>query len=514
MPFRHRWWARGDVNGFFALAVDNLALLVGMAGILTGVFGLPAQIVVGRMVPGTAAGVLVGDLLYTWLALRLARRERRQDVCAMPLGIDAPSMFALSFGVVGPAFAATHDAEVAWRVGMAVLAIMGVAKIAVSFAGDLVRRLLPRTALLGALAAVAVALIMFFPLVRILAEPVGGLVALGVVLLTLVGGLRTPAGLPAVMVSVGAGLAAYALAVALGYHPPPLPSVPAAGAAIPWPSLRWLEGLPLALPFLPLALPVALATVVGGIDNTESAAAAGDSYRTRDILLVEGVATLAAAFCGGVIQNTPYIGHGAYKRMGSRAAYTLAAGLAIGIGAASGAIGALIGVLPESVVVPILVFVGLEMGVQAMQCAPPRHLRALVLAMVPVLANLVNIELGTVLGAAGIDPARLPAETQRGLQALSMLGNGFIVSAMLWATWLIWLIDGRLRACAGLCAAAAVLVLFGVIHSPHRDGSLLLPWHEVPAPVAALAAGYALLALLCLGAARWGRRDETLIIPA
>ena len=110
-PFQYRWFARGDINGFFALAIDNIALLVGMSGILIGIFHMPPAIVLGRMVPGTAAGVLVGDLLYCWLAWRLAQRESRHDVCAMPLGIDTPSMFALSFGVVGPAYLASGDAE-------------------------------------------------------------------------------------------------------------------------------------------------------------------------------------------------------------------------------------------------------------------------------------------------------------------------------------------------------------------------------------------------------------------
>ena len=89
--------------------------------------------------------------------------------------------------------------------------------------------------------------------------------------------------------------------------------------ALPWPTLAWLDALDQA-GYLPLALPFALATVVGGIDNTESAIAAGDEYRTRDILLTEAVATIAAGCCGGVIQNTPYIGHPAYKAMGARAA--------------------------------------------------------------------------------------------------------------------------------------------------------------------------------------------------
>ena len=495
---RYRWAARGDINGFFALSIDNLALLVSMSGILIGVFGMPADVVLGRMVPGTAVGVLIGDAIYTWLAFRLARKERRHDVCAMPLGIDTPSMFALSFGVVGPAFLITKDGMKAWQIGMAVLAIMGVAKVIAAFFGDAIRRMLPRTALLGAISAVGVALIMFFPFGKIMAEPIGGFVALGVVLLTLVGGVRLPWNVPAVIASVLAGLAAYWLAKLMGYVPPAIPVTGGAfGIHFPWPTLGFLEGLDLAWQFVPLAIPAAFLTVVGGIDVTESAALAGDRYSTRTILLVEGLATLGAALCGGVVQNTPYIGHPAYKRMGSRAAYTLATGLFIAVGAATGLIGILISALPESIVVPILVYVGLEMSAQAVHESEPKHVKAIALALIPVIANLVNIEMGGLIGAARIDVAALAPDVQRNLVVLTMLGNGFIVTAMIWATWLVWIIDRRLIAAAWLSLIAAALTLVGLIHSPFSDGRLFVPDGSTPKLVFALAAGYVLLGALC-----------------
>ena len=498
--FRYRAFARGDVNGFFALAVDNLAMLVAMSGILIGVFRMPGDIVLGRMLPGTALGVLVGDLLYATLAWRLARRERRQDVCAMPLGIDTPSLFALTFGVIGPVHAMTGDAHRAWVVGMAVMVVMGAAKIVAAFAGDAIRRGVPRTALLAALSGVALVLILYFPWVKIVAEPVGGMVALGVVLVSLVGKVRLPREFPSVLVALLAGWAAYAIATHAGYEPPPLPAVgTTVGLALPWPSLAFVDGLAQALVYLPLALPVALATVIGGIDNTESAAAAGDRYATRDIILVEGAATLVAGVCGGVIQTTPYIGHPAYKRMGCRAGYAVATGVAIGAGTALGLTGVLIAHVPESVVVPVLVFVGLEMAEQAMATAEPRHLKAVALAAVPVVASLVTIETGALIGAAGIDVASLPSDLRRGLAAGTMLGNGFIVTAMLWATWLIDVIDGRLGRAALVAGIGAVLTPFGLIHSPFADGRWIAPWGEdIPRAAVALALGYALLAACCL----------------
>ena len=118
--------------------------------------------------------------------------------------------------------------------------------------------------------------------------------------------------------------------------------------------------------YLPLALPFAILTVIGGINVTESARIAGDDYNTRDILLTEAIATLIAGVCGGVSQSTPYIGHPAYKAMGGRAGYTLATGLFIGLGGMLGYIAFMADALPKPALAPILVFVALDITEQSL----------------------------------------------------------------------------------------------------------------------------------------------------
>ena len=51
-------------------------------------------------------GVLVGDLIFTVMAFRLARKTGRSDVTAMPLGLDTPSTFGAVFLIIGPAYKA------------------------------------------------------------------------------------------------------------------------------------------------------------------------------------------------------------------------------------------------------------------------------------------------------------------------------------------------------------------------------------------------------------------------
>jgi AGZA family xanthine/uracil permease-like MFS transporter len=497
-----RWWTPGDWSAFFGLALDNLSLFVILSGLLIGVFGFPSDLVLRVMVPGTALGVLVGDLAYTWLAVRLMRRTGRSDVTAMPFGIDTPSLFGMVFGVLGPAMLLTRDPILAWKIGMGVTVAMGVIKLGLAFAGDWVRRLVPRAALLGSIAGVAVLLIAFLPALRIFADPLVGVVSLTVVLVTLVGGRRLPGGVPGALAAVLAGSAIFwgrwALAAVGGAAPSPVLALGTLGLALPVPTLAWLDALDALLPYLPLAVPFALATVVGGIDNTESAIVAGDEYRTRDILLTEALATIAAGCCGGVVQNTPYIGHPAYKAMGARAGYTLATGLLIGVGAAIGVVALLVRLLPDAAVAPILVFVGLQITAQAFLASPSRHAPAVALAFLPAVAALVLIEGNMLLSAAGKSPADLAGEGRAVWSALLVLGNGFILTALLWGAALVAIIEERLRVAGAVLAIAAAATLFGLIHSPLPDGAVFWPWAVASSAPHTLAAAYGVAGSLLL----------------
>jgi len=496
-----RWLAAGDVNGFLGLALDNTTVLVIFSTLLIGVFGFPTDLVLRRMLPGTALGVLLGDLAYTVMAVRLMRRSGRDDVTAMPFGIDTPTMFAMVFAVLGPVKLATGDPVLAWKVAMAVTLAIGVAKCGLAFAGDWVRRVVPRAALLGSIAGVAILLIAFLPMLKIVRDPLVGLVALFVLLLGLLGGVRMPFGAPAAFASVLAGGAVFWLRAALGGGGQPPPAMSAGFAlALPWPTLAWAGAFDIALPYLSIALPFALLTIIGGIDNTESALAAGDEYRTRDILLVEAAATVVTALCGGVIQNTPYIGHPAYKAMGARAGYTLATGLVIGVGAAVGALAVLVGLLPEAAVAPILVFVGLEITAQAFLASPARHGAAVALTFVPVAAAVVLIELGGMLSALGASAARLAGEAAATYQSLVVLGNGFILTAVLWGSALVFVIERRPGAVAVVFAVTSLATLCGLVHSPLPTGAVFWPW-TAAAPMhvtAPLAGAYGVLAAVAL----------------
>lgn len=490
----YRWAQTGDINAFFGLMLDNIAGLLLMVGLLTG-FGFPADFAVSRMVPGTALGVLVGDLAFFYLAFRLARQTGRSDITAMPLGLDTPSTFGIVLFVLGPSFlqgqamglTETEAAYRTWHIGIWCIVMSGLLKFALSPFTEWVRRVVPRAGLLGSLAAIALVLISFLPLMEILGHPLPGMLALVIVLSTLVARIplpgRTPGTLGALVV---AGIVFYLMCTVPGSgyefpHPP---------EHVQWFPTQWMEAWEFewfhsfndAIAYLPIAFPFAIATVIGGIDCTESAAAAGDNYDTRTVIAVEAFATLIAGFSGGVIQTTPYIGHPAYKAMGGRAAYTLGTALLVGSAGLVGYFAWLNAYIPAPAVYPILVFVGLEITAQSFLATPRRHYTAVALACLPALAFLAMNLPGRIFGdealrSAGISPDNLQdGVLVHNIKTMSMLSSGFILTSLLWAWALAATIDRRLVVASKVMLLAAILTLFGVMHSPLAGNRLFVPF--------------------------------------
>ncbi len=478
------WAQRGDVNAFFGLMLDNIGVMILMGSLLVGAFNMPRDFVLTRMIPGTAVGVLFGDLIYTMMAFRLARRTRRSDVTAMPLGLDTPSTFGTVFLIIGPAYQeamkrgldATSAARHAWFIGITMLFASGIFKIACAPFSGWIRRNVPRAGLLGSLAAIALVLISFLPLLDIAAHPVAGLVGMGLILATLTAKWQFPREFPGALGAVMIGCLIYYGLYFVGWGPGPgggeetSPSL-AMRAVLPVPIQDWLawcgDAGREAVRYLPVAIPLALATVVGGIDCTESAASVGDDYPTGQIIAAEGFATLVGGLFGGVIQSTPYIGHPAYKAMGARSAYTLATALFIGAAGIFGFFDWIFFFIPKAVIFPILIFVGLEITAQSFHATSVRHYPAVALACVPALAYLAVLSYKQLLPE--LKPfAELQPSTQHWIQTVTVLagGGGFIVTSLLWATALAHLIDGQIRPVVATLLIAAVFSWFGIIHSP------------------------------------------------
>ena len=162
------FWVAGDWNAFFGLGTNSLLNILVLSGLLLGVIQMPGEIVFGRIVPAVGLMLFLSNIYYAFMARRLALKEGRSDVTAMPAGPSVPHMFIVVFVIMLPVKIATGDPVLAWQVGLAWAFIEGLVNLSGAFIAPFIRKLTPRAALLGTLAGVSIAFIALRPGMQIL----------------------------------------------------------------------------------------------------------------------------------------------------------------------------------------------------------------------------------------------------------------------------------------------------------------------------------------------------------
>ncbi|MEA2064157.1 MAG: NCS2 family permease [Gemmatimonadota bacterium] len=478
--FRLPYLVRGDIDGFFGLIVDNLVQFLVVSSLLTGIYGMPAEIVFGRIFPGAALSLLLGNAFYTWQARRLAVREHRDDVCALPYGINTPSMYAFVFFIIGPVWAANRGqlgdeaaARLAWHVCLAAGFLSGVLEFAGAAVGAWVRRVTPRAALLATLSGIAISLISMPFVIHMFSRPLLCFIPLAIILACYLGRLRLPLGIPGGLAAVVAGAA---LAWAGGIMDTVAVRASVDGIGLCLPRLMVVEILTdmdfrVLVNALPIIVPMGLMNALGTLQNIESAEAAGDSYRVGSTMAVNGLGTITGALFGSCFPTTVYIGHPGWKALGARSGYSLLNGLVVTLLCLSGALGVLVSLVPPESVYPILLYIGLVICSQAFSSTEERHYPAVCVGLIPGIAAwglmLVGFSL-TVASGGGFDLSVIETFRQMlnfDLQGLMNLAGGFLFSAMFLTAITVYFIDHDFGRVVIWSMVAAAFAFFGLIHS-------------------------------------------------
>jgi adenine/guanine/hypoxanthine permease len=467
----HHWFVRGDIDGFFGLFIDNLLQLMLIVVLCQAVCGFPATLLTQRILPGAAVSILLGNLFYTWQANQLMRKTGRNDVTALPYGINTPSLFAYIFLIMGPIYQDTKNATLAWQVGLFACLLSGVMEIAGAFAGDWVRRYTPRAALLSALAGVALTFIAMGFVFQIFAAPVLALLPMMIILTSYASGVRFPWGLPGGLAAVliGVGLAWMLRLVGLPFFTPSSEPL-ALGLYPPVPVLGDLFSLlttPLAWHYLAVIFPMGLFNLVGSLQNLESAEVAGDRYETKPSLLINGIGSIVAALSGSPFPTTIYIGHPAWKTMGARAGYSALNGVVIGLLCLVGGVTLVLRVVPLEATLGILLWIGVIMTAQAFQEVPKRHALAVTVGLIPSLAAWALLLVDTSVRKAGTTLFAVAPTFGSDLyiHGIIALSQGFLLSAMILSAMLVCIIERQFLRAAVWTAVASVLSALGIIHA-------------------------------------------------
>src|SRR5579862_5246422 len=200
-------WVPGDWNAYFGFGTNILVNLLTLTGLLRFVLKMPDQLVFGRILPATGLMLFLSTMYYAWLAYRLAKKEGRTNVCALPSGISVPHMFVVTFVIMLPILAKTRDPIQAWEAGLTWVFIQSFVLMAGGFIAPWVRKITPRAALLGSLAGISITFISMNPAGQIFSTPVIGVICFAVILANWFGGVKYFGGVPGGLVAIVVGSA-------------------------------------------------------------------------------------------------------------------------------------------------------------------------------------------------------------------------------------------------------------------------------------------------------------------
>jgi len=527
------WIVPGDIDGFFGLAIDNLIQFLLILTLCSAVLGFPIDLILSRVLPGAAISIVIGNLFYSWQAQKLSAATGRDDVTALPYGINTVSLFAYVFLVMLPVkltseqsgATAEEAAQLAWQIGLAACLFSGLMEFGGSFIAEKIRQNTPRAALLSTLAGIAISFIAIDFAIKTFENPLVAMLPLGVILTTYFSHSKMPYRIPGGAWALILGtLAAWIL---FGLDSPSPVSSEMVGEAgrtvgfyLPLPVIGDLIAgctHPITYGFIiPVMVPMGIFNILGSLQNIESAEAAGDSYPTMPCLAVNGIGSMVAAMLGSCFPTTIYIGHPGWKGLGARSGYSVLNGIFFLLMALFGLTYFVNALIPMEAGMAIVLWIGIIITAQAFQATPSDHAPAVAVGLFPAIAAWGLLILGQTLGATNMAIGDFTIADQvlqnkeafnasgLHLDGLVAISQGFMLTCMIWSAISAHLIDRKFRQAAWWALIAAGLAFFGFVHAGEMTsagGTYDIgfasgwPW----------ATGYLLCALFFLGMQAWVR---------
>lgn len=477
LPF----FTRGDAGGVAYLVTNNIVNYLIVIATLSGVLGWPNEIVFGRVVPGMSMGLLFGCLYYAWMGVKLARKEGRTDVTALPSGISTPAMFVILYGVITPLHYAIDDPELAYSAALAACFIGGFIEFLGGFIGPWMKKHIPRAALLGTVAGIGFIWMATQGVFDIFRDPIVGLPILFVAMLGLFGGYLFPKKIPPLIVAIVGGIV-YAFCLGrtdfdfsgIGFY-----------FSNPVSNIQYLvNGFATVAPYLTIVIPVEIYNFVETMDNVEAANAAGDNFSVREAQFADGICTMLSAVFGGVIPNTVWLGHAGLKKSEARLGYSVVSGIILGLAGVFGLFTVLNNLVPPAVCAVTFLWCAVVMLAQAFKDNSPKHYAAIGIAMVPSVADYMFTQITgavgvfdvwTETGLANLTNSGLSeytAEFSQKLVDAGVMWNGVaatkagaILIGILLGTITVYVIDRKLKHVGIAALVGYALSTFGFIHS-------------------------------------------------
>lgn len=485
-----------DVGGVVYAFVGNIVNYIIIIYALQGI-GWPDELIYGRVVPGLSIGLMLSGFVYAWMGRNLAKKTGRADVTALPSGVSTPAMFVYLYGVIYPLSYTGMAPEVCWSAAVATCFLGGFIEMIGGFIGPFIRKIIPRAAMLGTVAGIGLVWMATTGLFEVYHDPVLGMPVLIIAIIGLIGGYVFKKKIPMLLVSVVFGIV---YAICLGRVQVDTSTI---GIVVPQLAIEAvLSGFKLIVPYLGIIIPIEVYNFIETMDNVEAAIAAGDEYNVGHAQIADGVCTMISALFGGIIPNTVWLGHPGLKKSGTGVGYSWVTGVLFAASALFGVYGFFNSLMPAVIASITFLWCAILMVVQAFTDTPRRHGAAVAIALIPHIADVLYTYVRDALGAFGvfIEEGLTMNSTDQFSQTMLDYGvtwhgvlamrSGAILTSIMWATVVVFIIDRRLDKAGWALIIASILAFFGFMHAP----SLGFGINTMSFPYAV---GYLVSAIIC-----------------
>lgn len=470
MAFKYKWWGKGDLDASFGLFFDGFSKVFSAVGIMIFGFGMPVAIVMGKILPAIGIATFLGNLWYFYEAWRLAKKEKRSNVTAQPFGIGGAVVISWLFLIMGPVYWKIGDPMLAFRVGLSAGFIGGIIEVMGAFMGRWLLKVIPRSALMGNMAAGAFVWLSLVGIMIVFDKPEIAMVPLFVVIINYIAKAKQSIDkIPTGVLVIALGTV---VAWVTGYMNLDnlISSFSDVGFQVPSLFIEDIfRGFKDVIPYLPIIIPLQIANFLTTLQGVESAKIAGDTYPEKQSMIMDGMFTVIGSLLGNPFPTTVYCGHPSWKAIDARGGYSLVVGITYLIISLTGLTGVMMNVIPYETVMVLLIFVGLSVTIDTVKDTDKKYMPVILIAMLPILVEHTKSMISSAVQAAGgkvenISPEAF-AEFNIYIKGVEILGSGAFLSSLLIAGWLACVIDKKYKEGAIFAITLGLASFIGLIHS-------------------------------------------------
>jgi hypothetical protein len=132
--------------------------------------------------------------------------------------------------------------------------------------------------------------------------------------------------------------------------------------------------------------------------------------------------------------------------------------------------GLFLAIIPRAALFPILLFIGLVIGSQAFQTSKAKYAPAIVLALIPNIAQWANTLVDNALVSAGTNAGKVGFDVLAGngvlYSGMAILGSGAVLAGLMLGAIAVFVIDRHYSRAIVYSVIAAGLAFVGLIHNP------------------------------------------------